>query len=170
MQYNHSSSIKRLKILWDPTMHHVGHPMIDAQHKKLADIGNQLIEMAQQWETVDREYFRQQMVAFHQVLVQHLKYEEALLERFSVTEEELEEHHKGHDKFAQFVQSMIDGYECKPDPVGCVTQILQYTNHHIFIDDFRLVDEFRRIGSEFVDTKQASASSLRTSISQAAVA
>ena len=127
-------------------MHNVGHPVIDEQHQELAKIGNVLIDLAQQEPRADREQFLEQFGLFHQVLVRHLKFEESLLAT-AISEAALEEHNKGHRKFEQFVESIIKGYECKSDPEQCIIEIMQFTNHHIFIDDFKLVDEFRALAA-----------------------
>lgn len=154
METNQPFTLKCLKLEWDPLMHSVGHPTIDDQHQELVRIGNVLVELAQQGAGLDRTRLLQQVRIFHQILAWHLKFEESLLAT-AISEEQLEVHNKGHRKFEQFVQSIIDGYECKSDPVQCIIEILQFTNHHIFVDDFTLVDEFRALyqqtGSQHVE-------------------
>lgn len=125
-------------------MHHVGHPIIDEQHQELVRVGNVLIDLVQQEPRAEREAFLEQFRLFHQVLVRHLKFEESLLTTIMDTAA-LEAHNKGHRKFERFVESIIQGYECKSDPEQCIIEIMQFTNHHIFIDDFKLVDEFRAL-------------------------
>lgn len=146
MQLDHSFTLQCLKLNWEPAMHHVGHPIIDEQHHELVKVGNVLIDLVQQEPKADREQFLEQFGRFHQVLVRHLKFEESLLAT-AIDETELEEHNKGHRKFEQFVESIIKGYECRSDPEQCIIEIMQFTNHHIFIDDFRLVDEFRALAA-----------------------
>lgn len=144
MQADHAFTLRCLKIDWEPNMHHVGHPIIDEQHQELVRIGNVLVELAQQTPMAGREEMLEQFRLFQQVLTRHLKFEESLLAT-AISEAALEEHNKGHRKFEQFVHSIVEGVECKSDPTQCIIEILQFTNHHIFIDDFTLVDEFRAL-------------------------
>lgn len=156
MQLDHSFTLQCLKLEWDPAMHNVGHPTIDEQHQELVRIGNVLIDLVQQEPQesqgsqelqAGREPFLEQFGLFHQLLVRHLKFEESLLAT-AVSETALEAHNKGHRKFEQFVQSIIDGYACRSGPEQCIIEIMQFTNHHIFIDDFKLVDEFRALAAK----------------------
>lgn len=115
MQQNQSFTLHCLRLEWDPLMHHVGHPRIDSQHQELVRIGNVLIDLVQQPPRAERAELLEQFGLFHQVLVRHLKFEESLLAT-AVDEELLQAHNAGHRKFERFVQSIIEGYECRSVP------------------------------------------------------
>ena len=143
MHQNNQSILNSLIIEWDPSTHHVGHTLIDEQHQEIVTIANIMAEMVLQNPDSNDDYFLHQLHKFDQILTWHLRIEEALLVRHIIGSKQLDQHNHGHNKLEQYVQSILESFHCKPNPVKCVIQILQYVHHHIFIDDFSLADDFR---------------------------
>lgn len=111
---DYSERVNFFKIVWQDSFNS-GNDQIDAQHKKLFELSNALLELEFTQHTID-----QTMALYHALknhFVDHTITEEALLKRLGYPEDELQKHHESHQILIEKLIAMKDTIETSPTDV-----------------------------------------------------